>query len=274
MIRRRYVDVPFGQVHVAMTGHATGGTEPGVPLVLLHQTPRSWDEFAEVLAIIGDERPAIAIDLPGMGASDSHPHGASIEHFAEGAIAAIDGLGVDTFDLAGHHTGGVVAIEIAATAPGRVRRLVLSSTPLVDAEGRQARRERPPIDAVEVADDGSHLTELWRRRQRFYPQHRPDLLARFVTDALRAADPEAGHRAVARYEMESRVPLVQAQTLVIGHADDPYAFKEMEPLAAALGAPTVTIDGGMVPLEFTAERFARELRSFLSSAHPTSQRPR
>jgi pimeloyl-ACP methyl ester carboxylesterase len=151
---------------------------------------------------------------------------------------------------------------------------VLSSTPLIDAEGRQARRERPPIDAVEVADDGSHLSELWRRRQRFYPQHRPDLLARFVTDALRAADPEAGHRAVARYEMESRVPLVQAQTLVIGHADDPYAFKEMEPLAAALEAPMVTIDGGMVPLEFTAERFARELRSFLSSAHPTSQRPR
>ncbi|MDQ3312780.1 MAG: hypothetical protein M3517_11820 [Actinomycetota bacterium] len=47
----------------------------------------------------------------------------------------------------------------------------------------------------------------------------------------------------------------------------------MEPLAAALGAPTVTIDGGMVPLEFTAERFARELRSFLAAAKPHTHPP-
>ncbi len=260
--RRRYVDVAFGQMHVAMAGQPSG-----VPVMLLHQTPRSWDEFAEVLPLLGKQRRAIAVDLPGMGASDPHPDGASIEHYAEGVLAALDALDVATFDLAGHHTGGVVAVEIAATVPARVRRLVLSSTPLVDADGREARRQRPPIDAVEVVEDGSHLEELWRRRQRFYPPGRPDLLSRFVADALRAANPEDGHRAVARYEMEARLPLVRAATLVVGHSDDPYAFKEMTPLAEALTDPTTAvIDGGMVPLEFTAERFAEVVESFLAGS--------
>ena len=45
----------------------------GRPVVLLHQTPRSGDEFAEVLPILGRHRRALAIDLPGMGASDRTP---------------------------------------------------------------------------------------------------------------------------------------------------------------------------------------------------------
>lgn len=257
-MKRRYVDVPYGQVHVAEAGE-------GSPVVLLHQTPRSWDEFAEVLSILGRRRWAIAVDLPGMGASDPHPDGASIEAYADGVLAAVDALDVEAFDLVGHHTGGVVAVEIAARVPERVRRLVLSSTPLIDAAGRAARQERPPIDAVDVADDGTHLTELWQRRQGFYPPGRPDILARFVRDALRAADPEDGHRAVARYVMEARIPLVGPDVLVVGHAADPHAFPAFAPLAAALGgADTAVIDGGMVPLELTAPAFAAIVEEFLA----------
>lgn len=260
--RRRYVDVPFGQLHVT-----TAGDQGGLPVVCLHQTPRSWDELREVLAILGHTRWAVAPDLPGMGGSDPHPDGASIEAYAGGVVAALDAMGVDRFDLVGHHTGGVVAVEIAAAGPDRVRRLVLSSTPWVDAAGRATRRERPPIDAVEVRDDGSHLTELWQRRQRFYPAGRPDILGRFVRDALRAADPEDGHRAVARYRMEERIDAVTAEVLVVGHDADPYAFGELEPLAAALGgAPTAVVAGGMVPLELEAAAFAAIVGDFLGPA--------
>lgn len=258
-VRRQYVDVGFGQMHIAMSGDPVG-----VPVVLLHQTPRSWDEFTEVLDLLSGSRWSIAVDLPGMGGSDPHPAGSSIEHYAAGVLAAIDRLAIDEFDLVGHHTGGVVAIEVAAQAGGRVRRLVLSSTPHVDAAGREMRRQRPPIDVIDVAADGAHLAELWNRRRRFYPPDRPDLLSRFARDALRAADPEAGHRAVAAYEMEARVPLLTAKTLVVGHADDPYAFHEMQPLASAMGdVETAVIVGGAVPLEFTADRFAQVVTEFL-----------
>ena len=42
--------------------------------------------------------------------------------------------------VVGHHTGGVIAIELAARAPERVASLTLSSTPYTDAEFRRAAR--------------------------------------------------------------------------------------------------------------------------------------
>lgn len=258
-VRRRYVDVAHGHVHVTEAG-------AGRPVVLLHQTPRSADEFAEVLPLLGRRRWAIAVDLPGMGGSDPHPAGATIEAYAAGVLAAVDALGVVEFDLVGHHTGGVVAVEIAATVPDRVGVLVLSSTPYIDADERQRRGDRVPVDEVGVADDGSHLQALWQARQRFYPPGRIDLLRRFVGDAVRTADPAEGHRAVAAYEMEARLPLLRARTVLIGHADDPFAFPELPRLAAAIGHPeTIVIEGGVVPLEASADEFSAIVDRVLSA---------
>jgi pimeloyl-ACP methyl ester carboxylesterase len=42
-------------------------------VLLLHQTPRSWDEFRDVLPLLGRSRRAIAIDLVGFGDSSRLP---------------------------------------------------------------------------------------------------------------------------------------------------------------------------------------------------------
>lgn len=268
-VRRSYVDVADRQLHVAIAGPALDSARP---VVLLHQTPRSLDEFAEAIPLLAVDRPVVAVDLPGMGASDAPTGVATIESIAADVAAALDALGIAACDLVGHHTGGVVAAEIAATCPDLVSHLVLSSTPYVDAEARARRRERPPIDAVDIDDDGHFLLELWNRRKAFYPDARPDLLVRFVRDALRVDDPEAGHRAVASYQMERRIGSITAPTLLIGHAADPYAFPELEPLRAVLQASgtavsVVTIGDGMVPLEFTATEFAALVARFLDDGN-------
>jgi pimeloyl-ACP methyl ester carboxylesterase len=242
-IRRGYANTPYGQVHYAECGL-------GRPVVLLHQTPRSWDEYREVLPLLGRTHRAIAMDTLGFGAS-APLAGHSIESYAAGTIALLDALGLRRVALVGHHTGGVVAVEVAATVPDRVERLVLSSTPYVDAGSRARRRERPPIDLVAVDPDGAHLTELWGRRQGFYPAARPDLLTRFVRDALvlDADELEAGHDAVSRYRMEERITLVRCPVLCIGASADPYAYPELDRLSAQLdGAEVAVIDGGMVAL--------------------------
>ena len=41
-IERRFVATRRARIHVAMIGS-------GAPLLLLHQTPRSWDEFRDAL---------------------------------------------------------------------------------------------------------------------------------------------------------------------------------------------------------------------------------
>ena len=240
---RAYADTEFGQVHFAECG-------AGSPVLLLHQTPRSWDEFRELLPLLGARHRAIAADTLGFGQSGPPPEH-SIEAYAAGAIALLDVLGLERVDVLGHHTGGVVALEVAARAPRRVRRLVLSSTPFVDAAARERRRHRAPIDLVAVQPDGRHLAELWERRRAFYPPGRPDLLTRFVRDALQleVSELEAGHDAVGRYRMEERARMIECPVLCLGASQDLYAFPDLEPLAAHLRtATTAVVEGGMVPL--------------------------
>jgi pimeloyl-ACP methyl ester carboxylesterase len=241
-IRRGYADTSFGQLHYAECGS-------GSPVVLLHQTPRSSDEYREVLPLLGRTHRAIAMDTLGFGASaPAAEH--SIEVYARAAVEFLDALALERTALVGHHTGGVVAIEVTARVPDRIDRLVLSSTPYVDAAGREMRRRRPPIDKVETDPGGAHLTELWQRRQRFYPPDRPDLLTRFVRDALTVGDDiEKGHEAVAGYHMEDRIGLIRCPVLCIGASADPFALPELEPLSSHFNEATIAvIEDGMIPL--------------------------
>lgn len=241
-IRLGYADGPFGQIHYARAGR-------GPALLCLHQTPRSWDEFADLMPLLAPQLDVIAMDTPGMGASALGSIDASIEAYATAAAALLDALAIERAHVMGHHTGGVIAIELAARHPQRVDRLVLSSTPYIDAEARARRANRSPIDSVEMAPDGSHLTEWWRRRQSFYPVDRPDILQRFVHDAIAAREVEEGHHAVGRYQMEETIGLVRAPTLCIGASADPYAFPELEPLSRRISdAITTVIEGGTVGL--------------------------
>ncbi len=258
-VYRNFVNTPEGQIHYATAGK-------GKPVLLLHQTPRSWDEYRDVLPIVGTRYWAVAMDTLGFGDS-YHPRSpGSIELYARGVIQLLDELSIERASVVGHHTGGVVAVEVAAEYPQRVEKLILSSTPYVDAENRELRKTRPPIDEVEYKPDGSHLTELWQRRMPFYPKDRPDLLTRFVRDALGLLDRvEEGHRAVNKYQMESKVPLIQAATLVIAGTDDPFSYPRMKPLAENIkNSRTAEIEGGMVPMvDQMPETFARVVMEFL-----------
>jgi len=264
-IRRGYADTPEGQIHYAVAGQ-------GKAVLLLHQTPRSWDEYRDVLPILGRKYRAIAMDTIGFGDSYRPKGEASIEILARGVIQLMDALSIRRASIVGHHTGGVVAVEVAAAYPDRVEKLILSSTPYVDAEDRERRKTRPPIDEVEEKPDGSHLTELWQKRMPFYPKSRPDLLRRFVLDGLKVWDDvEAGHRAVNQYRMEERVPLIKAPTLVLAGTDDPFSYPRMKPLSEHIhGSRTAELKGGMVPMvDQMPEEFAAAVMEFLDSPPDT-----
>ena len=251
-IVRRYIDGPSGQIHLAEAGR-------GPSVLLIHQTPRSGDEFREVMTALEGRLHLVAVDLPGMGASDQHPDGPSIENYAAAAAAAIEQSGRAPMTVCGHHTGGVAAIEVAVSHPHLVERLILSSTPWIDESERARRVVERPIDAVQPQPDGSHLLELWNQRAPFYDGN-VDQLTRFVRDALRADDPAAGHHAVGRYEMERAAGRVRCPVIVIEHSADPFARAHTETLRQKLNGPRVEmIENGKVPLEATAGAFAAVL---------------
>jgi len=250
VIKRHYIDSSSGgQIHFADVGS-------GVPILFLHQTPRSWDEFREVMERLQNQAYCIALDLPGMGASDPSTSNDGIEDYAAAAIELIEHLNLGPMTVCGHHTGGVVAIEIAAKRPDLVSSLVLSSTPWT-------RKTKSPIDTVAVSRDGQHLLGLWKQRSPYYPDDAAYLM-RFMTNALQANDPAHGHNAITDYQMERVAEHIDCNVLVIEHSKDPFSAKYTDLLTDNLAVSRVEkIADGMVPLEVSSKEVAAILTDWL-----------
>ncbi|MBM7517076.1 alpha/beta fold hydrolase [Nocardioides nitrophenolicus] len=258
-MRKHYADTRHGQIHYVEAGS-------GPVVLLLHQTPRSWDEYRDVIPLLADRFRVIAPDTLGFGSSDVPPQAWSVELFADGVEDLLDALAIDRAALVGHHTGGVVGLEVAARRPGATSALVLSGVPYVDAPRRAKVATRPPIDGVPISDDGSHYALLWDRRAAFYPADRPDLRHRLMVDAVRLGERvEEGHVAVNAYRMEDRIGDVAAPTLVVCGELDEFSLPDVPLLLERLRvAESATLPGVGVPsVDHDPTTFAKVVGEFL-----------
>jgi pimeloyl-ACP methyl ester carboxylesterase len=238
-IDRRFCRTRLGQVHVVLAGK-----DPRPPLVLLHQTPRSVDEFAEVLPLLARERRVVAIDTPGYGCSDRVPGQPSVEDYAGAVLDALDALEIGRFVPVGHHTGEIIAVELAASAPDRVDRVALSGPVDLDEAGREYLK--PFFRQWTIAPDGSHLAEKFGKFLQWVPN--PPLVQRLVVDLFRAGTAsEQGHFATTCYRMEDRLPLVRCPALLMYGSRDPFSTPARAGLHRAAFRPVaeVTIDAGV-----------------------------
>ncbi len=180
---RRYADLPEGrQIHYRQAE----GEGAGRPLVLLHDEMGSSALLVPLMARLAGSRPLIAIDLPGHGDSDAFEDAApALDDIAQAVRSALDGVGVDGFDLYGEGGGAIAAAAIAAADPGRVARLVLAEPALVAPHRIAGFAESYAADIVPTTD-GGHLFAAWHRvrdRELFWPW------CRRKADAVRARDP-------------------------------------------------------------------------------------
>jgi len=106
-VRFGYVDTSVGQIHYAEAGR-------GESILCLHQTPRSWDEYRELMDLLKPHVRVIAMDTPGMGRSGAPAGEATIESYSDAAAELVSKLGLDRVTVIGHHTGGVIGIDLAA----------------------------------------------------------------------------------------------------------------------------------------------------------------
>lgn len=124
--RSRLVNTTAGRVYVVDRGPESG-TRP--PLLLLHGLLVTSHAFREIVGPLCEDRRVLALDLPGCGESD-RPHPDAADGYALPWLAArvhevLGALGVSRCDLVAHSFGGAVAVELAATVPALVRRMVL-----------------------------------------------------------------------------------------------------------------------------------------------------
>jgi pimeloyl-ACP methyl ester carboxylesterase len=255
----------MGQVHIVDSGADPGAWGAGPPIVLLHQTPRSVDEFAEVLPLLAQHRRTIAIDTPGYGCSDHVSGQPSVPDYAAAIVDVLDALDVPRAIFVGHHTGAVIAVELAAAFADRVDRVVLSGPVYTDEKGRAELSQF--FKQWRIEGDGAHLKDKWDKFFKWLPD--PRLTQRFVVDLFRAGETsEQGHFAVALYRMEDRIGLVKCPALLIYNREDPFASPEASrPVKDAFKPATeIHLAAGVFVANEKPELFAKTVLDYISRA--------
>src|SRR4051794_28138104 len=110
----------------------TGGTDSGVPVLLLHGFPQHahmWGHVERVLCAAGLR--TIAPNQRGysVGARPAGVSAYALGELVDDALAIMDALRLDTAHVVGHDWGAAVSWALAARHPDRVRTLTAVSVP-------------------------------------------------------------------------------------------------------------------------------------------------
>jgi pimeloyl-ACP methyl ester carboxylesterase len=220
-VRRRYVDVAHGQVHVRVAGAELTG-RPSV--VCLHMSPASGLVYERFASVVGADRTVVAPDPPGFGASDPLPPYPTVGDYADVVAETIDAMGLDTpIDLLVYHTGSFTAVELAVRRPKLVRRVVAVSMPVFTiAELERLRRlySREPL----FTKDGERLRDRWRWFVDFFGvghANTVDQAARIFYARLSGGERHWwGHHAAFAYDVVPVLEQLSVPVLVLNPADD------------------------------------------------------
>ncbi len=104
-----------------------GGESAGVPVVLLHGSPGSLQNFSSLAARVAGDRRIIVPDMVGFGDSTRRAPDYSFDSQAAYLVQLLDELGLQRAHVVGFSWGGAVAIELGARWPERVASIVLVS---------------------------------------------------------------------------------------------------------------------------------------------------
>jgi pimeloyl-ACP methyl ester carboxylesterase len=270
-LEARYESVGGQRVRFVRAGATSGSA-----VVLIHGFGSSLYTWKDVIPALAARHDTIALDLPGFGESD-RPAELSLEDLPRTVLGLMDRLGIERAALVGNSMGGATAAIVAATAPGRVSRLVL-----IDAAGFNLEPQTMPgmvrlttswVAPVLGLLPGRRLVVESSLRQVFHddslvtkervseylaPTQRPGTF-----EALRSFGASLGERPEV---VAAALPAISAPTLVIWGDDDrwiPLADADRF-LATIAGARKVVIPAcGHVPQEEKPAEVARLLLEFL-----------
>lgn len=133
-----FVDVLSAFASGRLFGAVHGSAAPSV--LALHGWGRTSADFD---AVLGD-LDAVALDLPGFGATPVPPEAWGAVDYAEAVAPVLADMAIPVVVL-GHSFGGRAAIHLAASQPDQVAALVLTGVPLVKVPGGSSKSRRPPF---------------------------------------------------------------------------------------------------------------------------------
>jgi pimeloyl-ACP methyl ester carboxylesterase len=268
----RRLELPGADVAYAEIGE-------GEPIVFVHGISGSWQNWLENLPHFGRTHRAIALDLPGFGASpmpswpiDMPAYGRLLHDFCEK-------LGLQGATLVGNSMGGLVAAEAVLSAPERFDRLVLVSaagfinTWLPHQRGKATSQAwstfgRPFGAAARFFV--SHRRGRWlmfRFAIRYPGRLRKELLWEQMASGLPAPGFTDALDAVIEYDARERLEEIETPTMIVWGMDD-WVIPSIAALSYHRRIPHSRLEiferTGHVPQMERPVRFNRVLEEFLT----------
>ncbi len=282
-LRVAYTEYGGGPAAVAAGGRRgrTAKSAPAAtrPVILVHGLLLSQEmhrPLAYDLAAHGNR--VITIDLLGHGESD-RPRDMwrySMRFFADQVVGLMDHLEIDQAVVMGTSLGANTALEVAASAPERLRGMVIEMPVLDNALLASALTFTPILVALTF---GEPVMKQVSRLTRAIPRRLLPHYGNVVLDTVRQ-EPGPGAAVlqglffgrIAPHRSERRT--FQTPALVIGHRRDPvHPFSDAGMLAEELPHSHLLEADSLVELRLSPERLTAEIAGFLDEVWRRRARP-
>jgi pimeloyl-ACP methyl ester carboxylesterase len=138
----------------------------GRPLLFLNGSGATLASAALLLDPFSKAADTVAADQRGLGQTEIPPGPYTMADYAADALALADHVGWPTFAVVGVSFGGMVAQEVAVTAPERIERLALLCT----SPGGADNASYPLHELAELSPEERTATSLRLLDRRFTPE--------------------------------------------------------------------------------------------------------
>ncbi len=197
------------------------GPADGPVLVLGSSLGTTTELWRPQLPVLTATRRVVRYDHRGHGDSPAPPGPYRIDELGADLLALLDHLDVDRADIGGLSLGGMVAMSVAAHAPGRVRRLALLATSARPGQPEAWHERAAAVRAGGTAAVADTVVGRW-----FTPQFArawPEVVA--SARAMLLDTPAEGYaaccEAIAALDLTPVLDRITAPTLVVAGAGDP-----------------------------------------------------
>lgn len=265
------------------------GKGDDAPAVFVHGLGGNWQNFLENLPRVAGDRRALAVDLPGFGASQMPAEPITVAGYGRFLDSFCQALELDSVAIVGSSMGGFIGAEVAISYPARVDRLVLAAAAGISITNL---RKRPTLTAARVSTllgvgtrTALHAHDVVTRPRLRYLAlsavvRHPGLIHPALVYELLNGTGKPGYlgalEALMTYDIRDRLPEIGCPTLVVWGTEDMMVpvrdadeFERLIPDARKL----ILADTGHAPMFERPETFNRHLLEFLAESGSASGEP-